>query len=74
MIFGTYLVYIIDYFDFLILQYFLIILSNVSDVIAYVLPIYTSMIWIQENEIYIIPLLSFSCLFLDIKFLLFFSF
>jgi hypothetical protein len=50
----------------------LIILSNVSDVIAYVFPIYTSIIWIQGNEIYIIPLLSFSCLFLDIKFLLFF--
>jgi hypothetical protein len=37
-----------------------------------VLPIYTSIIWLQTNEMEIIPLLSFSCLFLDIKFLLFF--
>jgi hypothetical protein len=37
-----------------------------------VLPIYTSIIWLQTNEMNIFPLLSFSCLFLDIKFLLFF--
>jgi hypothetical protein len=38
------------------------------------LPIYTSIYWLQISEINdkIIPLLSFSCLFLDIKFLLFF--
>ncbi|PKY60749.1 hypothetical protein RhiirA4_484823 [Rhizophagus irregularis] len=45
---------------------------NIFDVIAYILPIYTSIIWLQSSEINIIPLLSFSCLFLDIKFLLFF--
>ncbi|GBB89682.1 hypothetical protein RclHR1_16470001 [Rhizophagus clarus] len=45
---------------------------NMFDVIAYVLPIYTSIIWLQTNEMNTIPLLSFSCLFLDIKFLLFF--
>jgi hypothetical protein len=41
------------------------------DVIAYVLPIYTSFVWLQNSETNIIPLLSFSCLFLDLKFLLF---
>jgi hypothetical protein len=41
------------------------------DVIAYVLPIYTSIVWLQNSETDIIPLLSFSCLSLDIKFLLF---
>ncbi|GBB88163.1 hypothetical protein RclHR1_01470011 [Rhizophagus clarus] len=45
---------------------------NMFDVIAYVLPIITSIIWLRESDIDIIPLLSFSCLFLDIKFLLFF--
>ncbi|GBB85856.1 hypothetical protein RclHR1_01230019 [Rhizophagus clarus] len=44
---------------------------NIIDVIAYVLPIYISIIWLQTKEMNIIPLLSFSCLFLDIKFLLF---
>ncbi|RIA90486.1 hypothetical protein C1645_769854, partial [Glomus cerebriforme] len=41
---------------------------------AYLLPIFTSIYWIQTNDMndQIIPLLSFSCLFLDIKFLLFF--
>jgi hypothetical protein len=40
-----------------------------------VLPIYTSIYWLQtidKNSNYLIQLLSFSCLFLDIKFLLFF--
>jgi hypothetical protein len=42
-------------------------------VISYVLPIVTSSLWLQKSEMNtIIPLLSFSCLFLDIKFLLFF--
>ncbi|GBC02745.1 hypothetical protein RclHR1_00480002 [Rhizophagus clarus] len=45
---------------------------NIFDVIAYVLPIISSIIWLKTNEMNIIPLLSFSCLFLDIKFLLFF--
>ncbi|CAB4429415.1 unnamed protein product [Rhizophagus irregularis] len=47
---------------------------NIFDIIAYVLPIYTSIYWLQISEMNdeIIPLLSFSCLFLDIKFLLFF--
>ncbi|PKY42634.1 hypothetical protein RhiirA4_456466 [Rhizophagus irregularis] len=47
---------------------------NIFDVIAYVLPIYTSLYWLQTSDMndYIIQLLSFSCLFLDIKFLLFF--
>ncbi|PKY56495.1 hypothetical protein RhiirA4_476826 [Rhizophagus irregularis] len=47
---------------------------NIFDVIAYVLPIYTSIYWLQIGGINdeIIPLLTFSCLFLDIKFLLFF--
>ncbi|GBC05945.1 hypothetical protein RclHR1_06520001 [Rhizophagus clarus] len=40
---------------------------NIFDVIAYVLPILTSVRWLQTNEMNIIPLLSFSCLFLDIK-------
>src|SRR5579883_2624137 len=42
--------------------------------IAYLLPIYTSIHWLQVNEMNdkIISLLSFSCLFLDLKFLLFF--
>ena len=47
----------------------------IIDVIAYVLPIYTSIYWLQisdKNDDYLIQLLSFSCLFLDIKFLLFF--
>jgi len=40
-----------------------------------VLPIYTSIYWLQtsdKNDNYLIQLLSFSCLFLDIKFMLFF--
>ncbi|PKC75174.1 hypothetical protein RhiirA1_528989 [Rhizophagus irregularis] len=47
---------------------------NIFDIIAYVLPIYTSIYWLQIDEMNdkIISLLSFSCLFLDIKFLLFF--
>ncbi|GET00344.1 hypothetical protein GLOIN_2v1874127 [Rhizophagus clarus] len=47
---------------------------NFFDVIAYLLPIYTSIHWLQINEMNdkIISLLSFSCLFLDLKFLLFF--
>ncbi|GES95010.1 hypothetical protein GLOIN_2v1537213 [Rhizophagus clarus] len=45
---------------------------NIFDVIAYVLPILTSILWLQSSEINMIPLFSFSCLFLDIKFLLFF--
>ncbi|GBB84482.1 hypothetical protein RclHR1_11040008 [Rhizophagus clarus] len=45
---------------------------NLFDVIAYLLPIYTSILWLQTNVMNIIPLTSFSCLFLDIKFLLFF--
>src|SRR6266536_5198952 len=42
--------------------------------IAYLLPIYTSIYWLQSSDLdnEIIRLLSFSCLFLDIKFLLFF--
>ena len=39
------------------------------------LPTYTSIYWLQisdKNDDYLIQLLSFSCLFLDIKFLLFF--
>jgi hypothetical protein len=36
-------------------------------------PIITSFLWLQKSEMNtIIPLLTFSCLFLDIKFLLFF--
>ncbi|GET00350.1 hypothetical protein GLOIN_2v1874127 [Rhizophagus clarus] len=47
---------------------------NLFDMIAYLLPIYTSIYWLQINEMNdsIISLLSFSCLFLDLKFLLFF--
>ncbi|CAB4438000.1 unnamed protein product [Rhizophagus irregularis] len=47
---------------------------NLFDMIAYLLPIYTSIHWLVSNELngQIIQLLSFSCLFLDIKFLLFF--
>ncbi|GET00353.1 hypothetical protein GLOIN_2v1874127 [Rhizophagus clarus] len=46
---------------------------NLFDMIAYLLPIYTSFHWLQINEMNykIISLLSFSCLFLDLKFLLF---
>ncbi|GES90191.1 hypothetical protein GLOIN_2v1874127 [Rhizophagus clarus] len=44
---------------------------NLFDVIAFLLPIYTSVYWLQTN-IRNIQLLSFTCLFLDIKFLLFF--
>jgi hypothetical protein len=49
-------------------------LFNIIDIIAYLLPICTSIIWFQTNDRndHIIQLLSFSCLFLDIKFLLFF--
>ncbi|PKY36647.1 hypothetical protein RhiirB3_533594, partial [Rhizophagus irregularis] len=48
---------------------------NIFDIIAYVLSIYTSIYWLQTNDKnnnYLIQLFSFSCLFLDIKFLLFF--
>ncbi|CAB4431369.1 unnamed protein product [Rhizophagus irregularis] len=48
---------------------------NIFDIIAYVLSICTSFYWLQTNDKnnnYLIQLLSFSCLFLDIKFLLFF--
>jgi hypothetical protein len=38
---------------------------------AFLLPIYTSIYWLQTNDRNV-QLLSFSCLFLDIKFLLFF--
>ncbi|GET00516.1 hypothetical protein GLOIN_2v1768207 [Rhizophagus clarus] len=44
---------------------------NLFDIIAFLLPIYTSIYWLQTN-IRNIHLLSFTCLFLDIKFLLFF--
>jgi hypothetical protein len=52
----------------------LIVLFKILDIIAYVLPIYTSFYWLQIDEMNdkIIQLLSFSCLFLDIKFLLFY--
>jgi hypothetical protein len=53
----------------------LCIILTFIDIIAYVLPIYTSIYWLQtsdKNSNYLIQLLSFSCLFLDIKFLLFF--
>ncbi|PKY38360.1 hypothetical protein RhiirA4_451339 [Rhizophagus irregularis] len=47
---------------------------NFFDIIAYLLPIYTSIYWLQMNNMNDKPisLLSFSCLFLDLKFLLFF--
>ncbi|PKY39136.1 hypothetical protein RhiirA4_452289 [Rhizophagus irregularis] len=46
---------------------------NIFDLIAFTLPIYTSIYWLQTNDKNnITQLLSFSCLFLDIKFLLFF--
>ncbi|EXX74794.1 hypothetical protein RirG_047800 [Rhizophagus irregularis DAOM 197198w] len=44
---------------------------NIFDVIAYVLSIYTSIYWLKTNDKnnnYLITLLSFSCLFLDINF------
>ncbi|POG77144.1 hypothetical protein GLOIN_2v822482 [Rhizophagus irregularis DAOM 181602=DAOM 197198] len=44
---------------------------NIFDLIAFLLPIYTSIYWLQTNNRNI-HLISFSCLFLDIKFLLFF--
>ncbi|PKY52614.1 hypothetical protein RhiirA4_470359 [Rhizophagus irregularis] len=44
---------------------------NIFDLIAFLLPIYTSIYWLQTNNKHT-QLLSFSCLFLDIKFLLFF--
>ncbi|PKC68823.1 hypothetical protein RhiirA1_456782 [Rhizophagus irregularis] len=44
---------------------------NIFDLIAFLLPIYTSIYWLQTHNKNI-QLLSFSCLFLDIKFLLFF--
>ncbi|GET52770.1 hypothetical protein GLOIN_2v936047 [Rhizophagus irregularis DAOM 181602=DAOM 197198] len=50
-------------------------LWNILDIIAYLFSIYTSIYWLQTNDKnnnYLIQLLSFSCLFLDIKFLLFF--
>src|SRR5947207_3231821 len=47
---------------------------NIIDIIAYLLPIYTSIYWLQTDDRndHMIRLLSFSCLFLDLKFLLFF--
>ncbi|PKC71621.1 hypothetical protein RhiirA1_453319 [Rhizophagus irregularis] len=45
---------------------------NYFDIIAYVLPVYTSIYWLQ-TDIKDVQLLSFSCLLLDIKFLLFLS-
>ena len=52
----------------------LIALLGITDIIAYFLPIYTSIYWLQtnDNSDQFIHLLSFSCLFLDFKFLLFF--
>ncbi|PKY29121.1 hypothetical protein RhiirB3_445628 [Rhizophagus irregularis] len=44
---------------------------NIFDIIAFLLPIYTSIYWLQTDKRNI-ELLSFTCLFLDIKFLLFF--
>ncbi|GBC06378.1 hypothetical protein RclHR1_00680022 [Rhizophagus clarus] len=44
---------------------------NLFDLFAFLLPIYASIYWLQTNDKNI-RLLSFSCLFLDIKFLLFF--
>ncbi|GET00431.1 hypothetical protein GLOIN_2v1537213 [Rhizophagus clarus] len=43
---------------------------NIFDLIAFLFPIYTSIHWLQTNDRNI-QFLSFSCLFLDIKFLLF---
>lgn len=47
---------------------------NIIDILAYILPIFTSIYWLVTNEKndQTIQLLSFSCLFLDLKFLLFF--
>src|SRR5580698_4049258 len=50
---------------------------NIIDLIAFLLPIITSIHWLQSSDIndidnQIIQLSSFSCLFLDMKFLLFF--
>ncbi|GBC31908.2 hypothetical protein GLOIN_2v936047 [Rhizophagus irregularis DAOM 181602=DAOM 197198] len=50
---------------------------NIFDIIAYVLSIFTSIYWLQtkdKDNNYLIQLLSFSCLFLDIKFLFFRAF
>ncbi|POG66073.1 hypothetical protein GLOIN_2v378439 [Rhizophagus irregularis DAOM 181602=DAOM 197198] len=44
---------------------------NWFDIIAYILPIITSIIWLISNEKELESLIAFSCLFLDIKFLLF---
>ena len=44
---------------------------NIVDVIAVLLPIYTSIYWLQ-TDYRNIPLLSFTCLFLDIKLIAFF--
>src|SRR4051812_46001395 len=47
-------------------------LFNIIDITAYVLPIITSIIWIKSNNDEGDPtLIAFSCLFLDLKFLLF---
>src|SRR4051812_27582771 len=50
-------------------------LFNFMDIMAFLLPIYTSFHWLQINDKndQIIQLLSFSCLFLDLKFLLYFK-
>src|SRR5438067_5990697 len=49
-------------------------LFNFIDIVAYLLSTYTSIYWLQTNDKndQIVQLLSFSCLFLDLKFLLFF--
>ncbi|PKY30827.1 hypothetical protein RhiirB3_448120, partial [Rhizophagus irregularis] len=50
---------------------------NIFDIIAYVLSIFTSIYWLQtkdKDNNYLIQLLSFSCLFFDIKFLFFRAF
>ncbi|GES83324.1 hypothetical protein GLOIN_2v1874127 [Rhizophagus clarus] len=44
---------------------------NLFDIIAYILPIFTSIYWLKTDDRNV-HLLSFSCLFLDIKFRLFF--
>ncbi|GES75113.1 hypothetical protein GLOIN_2v1874127 [Rhizophagus clarus] len=44
---------------------------NIFDIIAFSLPIVTSIYWLQTRDMNV-QLLSFTCLFLDIKFLLFF--
>jgi hypothetical protein len=64
------LVNIVYYFNHLY-DILLIILFNIIDVIAYFLPTYTSIYWYQTNDKNI-QLISFTCLFLNLKYLLFF--